>query len=35
MCLRCDDCHSIYTAVQRALCIANGHTGCYDDEEGE
>ena len=35
MCLRCEDCHSIYTVVQRAFCREAGHVGCYDDEEGE
>lgn len=33
MCMRCEDCHSIYIGTQVALCIANGHVGWYDDEE--
>lgn len=33
--MRCNDCHSLWIGSQISLCIAAGHVGTYDDEEGE
>ncbi len=35
MCLRCDECHSIWLEPQISLCKAAGHVGVYDDEPEE
>lgn len=35
MCMRCEDCHSIYIGTQIGLCKEEGHVGWYDDEEND